>query len=68
MTYKNGVATFTIVDDSSAPVVDAFVALDGSVAKKTDTAGKVSFEAVPGLHLVAVEKLDFEPFEIEITL
>lgn len=66
--YKNGVATFTIVEDNNAPVVDAFVSLSGSVAKKTDFAGKVSFEAAPGLHVVAVEKLDFEPFEIEITL
>jgi hypothetical protein len=66
--FKNGIATFAIIDENNAAVVDAFVALDNGVAKRTDAEGRVSFEAAAGQHVVAVQKEDYQPFEIEITL
>jgi hypothetical protein len=68
VSFRNNIATFTIVDEANVPVVDALVSLDSGVAKKTDAEGKVSFETVAGLHRVAVSKEEFQQFEIEIPL
>lgn len=66
--YQNGVATFTILGDDGKPLQNARCALDGSAPKKTNAQGKVSFEAKPGAHVLAVEADGFLPFELEVTL
>lgn len=66
--YSNGVATFTITDENGQPIRDAFVSLDGGQAKRTDQQGRVSFEATPGAHVIAVDAAGYEPFQLGITL
>ena len=66
--YSNGIATFTILGPDAKPLPNALVALDNGAAKKTNAQGKVSFEAQPGAHIIAVEASGFVPFEIEVSL
>lgn len=65
---RDGVATFTITDRDGRPVAGAHVSLDGAAPKTTDTQGKVSFSAVPGVHEIAVDAPGFLPFTLEVTL
>lgn len=66
--YSNGIATFTILGPDSKPLPNALVALDNGAPKKTNAQGKVSFEAKPGSHVIAVEADGYLPFELEVTL
>ncbi|MDP2786248.1 MAG: hypothetical protein Q8O38_16895 [Sulfurimicrobium sp.] len=66
--YSNGIATFTILDPDGKPLPNALVAMDNGAPKKTNAQGKVSFEAKPGRHVIAVEADGYLPFEIEMTL
>jgi len=66
--FKNGIATFTIMGPDGKPLPNALVALDNSAPKKTNAQGKVSFEAQPGNHVIAVEADGYIPFELEVTL
>lgn len=53
--FKNGVATFTIFDDNGQPLVGARCALDGSLAKFSNSQGKVSFTTTRGTHSLVIE-------------
>lgn len=66
--YSNGIAIFTILGPDGKPLPNALVALDNSAPKKTNAQGKVSFEAKPGKHVIAVEADGYIPFELEVTL
>lgn len=66
--YENGVATFTITDEHRQPVRDAFVALDGSQAKRTNQQGRVSFTASPGPHEIAIEAVGYTPLVLTVVL
>ncbi|MFH1493726.1 MAG: carboxypeptidase-like regulatory domain-containing protein [Pseudomonadota bacterium] len=66
--YSNGIATFTILGPDAKPLQNALVSLDNSAPKKTNAQGKVSFEAKPGKHVIAVEADGYVPFELEVTL
>lgn len=68
VSYDRGVATFTITDKDSKPIVDARVSIDGGVAKRTDARGKVSFTVGRGKHKLAAEAPGYTPFEIEVVL
>ncbi|MFA7269823.1 MAG: carboxypeptidase-like regulatory domain-containing protein [Sterolibacterium sp.] len=66
--YQNGIATFTILGPDGKPLPNALVALDNGAPKKTNAQGKVSFEAKPGSHVIAVEADGYLPFELDVTL
>lgn len=69
---SNGVATFTILNESSRPILDALVSLDGGTPKKTDGQGRVSFSITPATpprrHELAVEAPGFTPFLLDVYL
>lgn len=64
--YKNGIATFTILDPDGKPLPGAQVSLDGSYAKIADERGQVRFETAQGKHKLAVAAKGYMPFEIEV--
>lgn len=53
--FKNGIATFTVLDDNNQPLVGARCALDGGLVKFTNTQGKVSFTTTRGSHQLVIE-------------
>lgn len=66
--FVNGIATFTILGPEGKPLPNAMVAMDNGAPKKTNAQGKVSFDARPGGHVLAVEANGYVPFEIEVVL
>ncbi len=66
--FANGIATFTILGPDGKPLPNAMVAMDNGAPKKTNAQGKVSFEAKPGMHVLAVEAGGYVPFEMEVVL
>ncbi|MEW6729039.1 MAG: hypothetical protein AB1332_06815 [Pseudomonadota bacterium] len=66
--YANGVATFTIRDDLGNPLPGAEVTLDGHATRLTDGAGRVSFQASRGKHMLLVEAQGYSPMQIEVTV
>lgn len=66
--YQAGIVTFTVIGPDGKPLPNALVALDNSSPKKTSALGKVSFEAKPGKHIIAVEADGYIPFELKVTL
>lgn len=65
--YVNGVATLTILDDSSRPLAGAKVTLDGKT-RITDSKGKVSFTVKRGTYPVTIEAVGYAPMESEVTI
>ncbi len=65
--YVNGVATLTILDDSSRPLAGAKVTLDGKT-RITDSRGKVSFTVKRGTYPVTIEAAGYAPMESEVTI
>jgi hypothetical protein len=57
--FKNGVATFTVLDDNSDPLVGARCALDSGMVKETNNQGKVSFTTARGSHTLIIEHPEF---------
>jgi len=66
--YQNGVATLTILDDTSRPLAGAKVTLDGSKTRITDSKGKVQFTTAKGTHTVSIEATGYAPMESEIVI
>lgn len=66
VTYKDGVATFTITDDAGSPLAGAAVTLDGADTRKTDAQGRVQFRSERGAHTLTVYLAGYEVFEIEV--
>jgi hypothetical protein len=67
VSYANGVATLTIVDDNGAPIQGAVVTL-GSEERITDRAGIVRFTVARGQHQITVEAAGYVTQTMEITL
>jgi len=66
--FLNGIATFTVLDNSDKPIVGAYVSLDGAAPKKTNGQGQVVFTTTAGAHELAVEAAGFLPYSIGLTL
>lgn len=66
--FDSGVAVITIFDEDRRIIVGARVALDGGLAKMTDSQGHVSFFTTKGLHRLAIEAPGYVPFTMEIVL
>lgn len=66
--YKDGVATFTILDDTGAPIPHAMVMLDGITGNRTNGRGEVSFKTPRGAHSLTVYADGYEPFTLDVVL
>lgn len=65
---RDGVATFTVLDENKRGIVGARVSLDGGAPKTTDSLGQVRFVAVAGVHEVAIEAPGYVPMTLQVTL
>lgn len=68
VTFRNGVATFTVRDEDGRPIAGARVTLDGSAPRTSDDRGIVSFVTVQGPHELLVEVPGFATNRIEFEL
>lgn len=68
VSYRDGVATFTILDEAGAPIAGAAVTLDGAQTRYTDRLGRVSFGAQRGAHTLLVVAHGYATFELEVTV
>ncbi|MEW6446334.1 MAG: phage tail protein [Pseudomonadota bacterium] len=66
--YKDGVATFTIVDDAGGIIAGAAVTMDGQDTRTTDRFGVVQFKAARGSHTLTILADGYEPFSMEVTV
>lgn len=66
VTYRDGVATFTVMDDLGEPLAGASVTLDDLYTANTDATGKVQFKTERGKHTLTVSTPGFATFEIEV--
>lgn len=66
--YRDGVATFTITDDTGSPLAGAAVTLDGSETRNTDRTGRVQFKTERGPHTLTVYLAGYAPFELDVTV
>jgi hypothetical protein len=66
--YRDGVATFTVLDDTGQPLAGAAVTLDGAETRITDRYGQVQFAAERGPHTLLIVAPGYAPYELEITL
>lgn len=66
--YQDGIATFTLVDESGQPVAGATVTLDGVAKRLSDSAGRVQFAAARGKHLLTIEAPGYNGMQIGVTL
>jgi hypothetical protein len=66
VTYKDGVATFTILNDLGYPLGGASVMLDGTATRTTDSKGQVQFTTSRGRHRLLVEATGYAPLEFEV--
>jgi len=66
--YRDGMATFTILDDAGNALGGASVTLDGMETRSTDRFGVVQFETERGPHTLFVVALGYEPFEIGVVV
>lgn len=64
--YRDGTATFTIADDTGAPLAGATVRMDGQQVRETDRLGRVQFPAARGPHTLEVFAHGFAPFTMEV--
>lgn len=65
--WRNGVVTFTLLDENKQPLQNARVALDGSAPRTTSAQGKVSFDAPRGAHRIAITASGYAPFEMGVS-
>ena len=68
MTYRDGVATFTIQDDAGQPMAGAAVTLDGLYTANTDASGKVQFRTPRGAHTLTVRMPGFADITLEVVV
>jgi hypothetical protein len=69
VTYRDGVATFTIHDDAGQPMAGAAVTLDGLYTANTDASGRVQFRTPRGMHTLTVRMpgfADLPPLEFVV--
>ncbi|KQO23498.1 carboxypeptidase-like regulatory domain-containing protein [Acidovorax sp. Leaf78] len=68
ITYRDGVATFTILDDLGQPMAGAAVTLDGLVTANTNPLGQVQFRTPRGAHTLTVRMPGFAPLQLEVVV
>lgn len=68
ITYRDGVATFTILTELGDPLAGASVSLDGAQTRSTDRRGQVQFATTRGAHTLLVVASGYEPFEMEVVV
>lgn len=68
VSFRNGIATFTVRDQDGKPVAGARVTLDGGDPKRTDEQGRVSFSARQGPHELLIEATGMLTQRIEFEL
>lgn len=66
VTFRDGVATFTISDPGGNPLAGAAVTLDGQDTRETDAQGRVQFKTQRGAHTLDVYLAGYAPFSIEV--
>jgi hypothetical protein len=66
VTYRDGVATYTILDDAGNPLADAAVTLDGAQTGYTDRLGQVQFRTGRGAHTLTVVAAGYATQELEV--
>ena len=66
--YRDGIATFNIVDDQGRPLAGAAVTLDGAQTANTNARGQVTFKASRGAHTLLVNASGYAPFEMGVTV
>jgi hypothetical protein len=66
--YQGGVATLTILDDSSRPLAGARVTLDGGTTRITDSKGQVQFKTSRGAHTISITAAGYADMESEIVI
>lgn len=66
--YKDGMATFTVLDQAGAPIANAAVTLDGLYTANTNAGGQVTFKTARGEHTLTVYKDGFETFEMSVVV
>lgn len=68
VTYRDGVATFPILDDAGQPMAGAAVTLDGLYTANTDAQGLVQFRITRGTHTLLVRKPGFKDREFDVSV
>lgn len=68
ISYRDGVATFTILDDLGQPMAGAAVTLDGLLTANTDAAGQVQFRTGRGSHTLTVRMPGYATLELEVVV
>jgi len=68
VSYRDGVATFTILTDLGDPLASASVTLDGSQTRTTDRSGQVQFTTERGLHSLLVTANGYAPLEMDVVI
>lgn len=64
----NGEIIFTARDDAGQPLAGATITLDGGARRIADSAGRVSFPATRGRHVLLVEATGYMPGEVEVVI
>ena len=66
VSYRDGVATFTILDEDGVPLAGAAVTLDEGETRYTDRLGQVQFATQRGVHALLITLSGYAPLEIEV--
>lgn len=66
VTYRDGVASFTVTEDNGAPLAGASVTLDGIDTRETDRFGQVQFRTTRGAHTLTVVARGYAAFTLEV--
>ena len=68
ITYRDGVATFTVLDEFGQPMAGAAVTLDGLLTANTDARGQVQFRTPRGPHTLTVRMPGYADFTLEVVV
>lgn len=68
VSYRDGVATFTVLDEQGLPMAGAFVTLDGLYTANTDASGRVQFRTSRGAHTLTVRMPGYADFTMEVVV
>lgn len=66
VSYRDGVATFTVLDDLGHPLANAAVTLDGTQTRTTDRSGLVQFTTPRGAHTLLIVAAGYATQELEV--
>lgn len=63
-----GEIIFTARDEQGRPLSGAKITLDAGISRIADSAGRVSFPAVRGRHVLSIEAQGYPPSEVEVVI